>query len=478
MQSVKMKKFLFFDDWTLESAGLFKRQYGQAVKMSERPLFVAGERDYEYNTCSYPTVLFNPDQACYTLWYGTSNLYDANTRAIKYLCQAVSADGISWTRPDLTVVPGTHIVMTPQDNPMGASVILDRFDQDYPYKLLMRPKYTPAVVGYRSRDGVHWQKVSEKPLINGNSDCKVGLYQDPGTGRYHALFRMYKGHRKTWTSESADFLHWSRPTLIIEPDLAHGPQVQIYGMQAAPYGAFVIGQSPMYRTEENDLHWAKMRGTMDIETAWSRGSTCWHWLAPNHRLIELGESGSWDGGMIHPVTAPVFLKDEIRFYYTGTAFPHHETGRIIREPQGLGLATLRPDGFVALSSHDQPAKLTTRPFAIQTPEVYVNADSSKGQLRVEIQDAMTGQPIPGYSLESCMPFNGDSIAQPVVWQSAAEWESICNRPIRVCIEAQNSKLYSLFFPNGHDPANYWDFDEIGCVDPIKDVGDDNYFMQV
>lgn len=478
MQHVKMKKFLFMDDWTLESTGRFTRQYGQAVKVSDQPLFVPDQRDYEYNNCGYATVLFQPEQGKYTLWYGTSNLYDANTRAIKYLCQAVSDDGISWTRPDLDVVPGTNIVMTPEDNPMGSSIILDRFDPVYPYKLLMRPKYTPAVVGYISRDGIHWQKVSEEPLIHGNSDCKVGLYQDPVTGRYQALFRLNKGHRKNWTSESTDFLHWSRPTLIIEPDLAHGPQTQIYGMQAAYYGAFVIGQSPMYRTETDDLHWAKMRGTMDIETAWSRGSTCWHWLSPNHCLITLGAPGTWDGGMIHPTTAPICLKDEIRFYYSGSSFPHHETGRITSEPQGIGLATLRPDGFVVLACGAKPATLITRPFAIRTPEVYVNADSSRGSLCVEIQDAITGKPIPGYSLDDCIPFSGDSIAQPIAWKPAATRGPIDKRAIRVLVEARDSLLYSLFFPNGNDPEKYWEFDEIGCVDPVRDIGDSDYFMQV
>ena len=36
------------------------------------------------------------DDKEYKMWYGTSNMYDQNTRAIKYLCLAVSKDGKTW----------------------------------------------------------------------------------------------------------------------------------------------------------------------------------------------------------------------------------------------------------------------------------------------------------------------------------------------------------------------------------------------
>ncbi|MFO7637673.1 MAG: hypothetical protein R6W96_10250 [Clostridia bacterium] len=473
-----MKKFLFFDYWTLEHVKGFERRTISPVKHEKNPVFVPDERPYEFNDCMYFTVLYDPGEERYRMWYGTSNLYDENTTPVKYLCHATSMDGIRWERPALDVVPGTNIVMDDAEKAMGSSVILDARDTVLPYKLLMRPKHTPAIVAYASRDGIHWEKCSDEPVIQANSDCKIGLYQDPDTGIYHALFRLNKGNRKTWTSESRDFLQWSRPVLILEPDIAEGTQVQIYGTQASPYGNYVIGLAPLYNTEPQEMFWAKMRGTMDMALAFSRGGYAWKWMEPGSRFIPLGGAGEWDAGMIHPGTSLVYCSEEIRIYYSGTVFPHHETERVTEQPKGIGLATIRPDGFVALVCNSGGGSLLTRPFAISTPEILVNADCSKGVMRMEICEGGTGLPLRGYAMEDCEPIVGDGTAIAVRWKNNGSCESLVNRSIRIRIAAENTLLYSISMPNGKDPARYWEFEEIGCVDPVRDLGTSDYYMQV
>ena len=476
MNQIKMKKFLFFDYWTYEYIDGFKREIFKPEKSADNPVFVSGERDYEYNSCGYATVIYDGEEKIYKMWYETSNIYDANTRAIKYLCYATSKDGVKWERPELDIVPGTNIVMTPDDNPMGSSIIMDKYDEKYPYKFLMRPKYTPAVVGYRSMDGIRWEKVSKTPLIDANSDCKVNLYQEPDTGVYCAYFRLKKGQRVTYTSTSDDFMKWSTPCLALKPHIGDGTQAQIYGLQAAPYGNYVIGLSPMYNTKRDDLLWGKMEGTMDVSLVVGESNCSWQWMEPGARFIENGEKGSWDSGMIHPTTSPLYLDNEIRFYYSGSNFEHGDTFARNENPQGIGYASLRPDGFVGLTAGKEKANLLTRPFAISAPEIYINADCEKGVIRMEIQDGSTGKPIKGYELENCIPIEGDHTAHWVKWKDAVEKEPIVSRSIRVLVEAQNSTLFSISLPNGNDVATYHDFEQINCVSPKLDLNDDSYYM--
>jgi hypothetical protein len=123
-------------------------------------------------------------------------------------------------------------------------------------------------------------------------------------------------------SESEDFLHWTRPLLAIEPDANDPAQTQFYGMQMTPYGNYVMGWLSMFNTWENDFKWSKMDGTMDLDLAYSRDGYCWHRLGQGTRFIPLGEEGSWDGQMLIPSTGPIFLENEIRFYYAGTPHQH------------------------------------------------------------------------------------------------------------------------------------------------------------
>jgi hypothetical protein len=477
MNQIKMKKFLFFNYWAYEYIDGFKREIFKPEKSTNNPVFISGERDYEYNSCGYATVIYDGKDKIFKMWYETSNMYDANTRAIKYLCYAVSKDGVNWERPELDIVAGTNIVMTPKDNPMGSSIIVDKFDEKYPYKLLMRPKYTPAVVGYRSEDGINWEKVSKEPLIDANSDCKVNLYQSPDTGTYFSYFRLKKGQRVTYTSTSNDFVNWSTPVLALTPHIGDGTQVQLYGLQAAPYGNYVLGLSPMYNTERDDLFWAKMNGTMDISLAVGESSCSWQWMEPGERFIESGEKGSWDGGMIHPTTSPVYLDNEIRFYYAGSSFEHGDTLARNENPQGIGYASLRPDGFVGLTAGKDKAALLTRPFAVSASEIYINADCTEGVIRVEVQDGATGKALKGYELANCIPIEGDDTAHLVEWKNVGGKEPIVSRSIRLFLEAQDSTLFSISLPNGNDIAAYYDFDQINGVAPKMDLNNDDYYMQ-
>jgi hypothetical protein len=367
------------------------------------------------------------------------------------------------------VVPGTNIVLDKDALTHGPSVLFDPQDPDPSrrYKLLMRPGQTPFIVAYFSPDGIHWRKAQEEPVIRANSDCHIGLYRDPKTMRYQASHRADCPDRRVFRTESEDFVRWRRSVLALEPDVGDPPQTQIYGMQMSPYGSFVMGWVSMYNTWESDFGWAKMEGTMDVQVAHSRDGYCWHRTARGRRFIPLGEEGAWDGQLVIPSTAPILLEDEIRFYYSGTPYPHGGPyeGPL---PECIGAASLRVDGFVALTAGEDVGELMTRAFALREPELYVNADASRGELKVEIA-ALDGTAIEGFALADCNPVRGDGAAQRVTWADGADSSRIVGRPIRLRVRARRTDLYSVWMPNGDQDPRYWRFREIGCLDPMRDL---------
>jgi hypothetical protein len=470
------RKFLFFDYWTYETISGFTRIIHKPEKFFENPVFTALNNQYEFNSCSYSTIAYDYDDSLFKMWYGTSNIYKNDSEAIKYLCYAESCDGFNWNRPNLNLIKGTNVVMDKDMFPMGTSVLIDKEDNQMRYKLIMRPKNIPKIATCFSKDGIHWKKEDIRVVINSDSDCKINLFKSCLSNKYYALFRNIKGQRKTYVSSSHDFISWDEPKLILEPDIEFGCQSQLYGTQATSYGNYVIGLSPIYNTDESDMNWAKMEGTMDIGIAVSKGEYSWKWLEPSSRFISLDDVKNPLCKMIHPLTSLIYRKNQILIYYSASDFSHGNTHLIEKYPQYINVAGIRPDGFVSIDANEK-GFLRTRPFSIHIPEIFINADCSNGTLSVRICDAYTNIPIKGYDFSDCVPISTDSIKHKVIW-IGTDKESITKRPIRIEIECFDAKIYSLFIPNGNDSDNYWIFDEINCVNPIKDVSDNDYFMRM
>jgi hypothetical protein len=158
----------------------------------------------------------------------------------------------------------------------------------------------------------------------------------------------------------------------------------------------------------------------------------------------------------------------VRFYYAGAPYHHGEYRERPDDDMCIGAASLRPDGFVALRAGGDGGELLTRLFALHAPEILVNADAVRGAVRVEVQRE-DGTPVDGFALADCQPVRGDGIAQRVVFADSADASRIVGRPIRLRVQARKAELYSVWMPNGDQEPKYWDFREIRCVDPMRDL---------
>lgn len=450
-----MKKFLFFDNWELESVSGFKRELQQPEKCRKNPLFIADKPWENGNMQLYGSVIKAPGKP-FQCWY--SFVHPPFTI---YLAYAESDDGLKWRRPllDIWEYEGKKTNVVFAQDPHGAAVIYDDADprEDWKYKMMCGAAPSKAICAFHSADGINWIPTNHKfPVLPTGPDCPMAFFRRPD-GRYVAFHRLAGYGRRVFRSESPDFRFWSgEPRMIMEPDAGDPPQIQFYGMGATSYGSYEIGTVWMYHTFSSDSGYSKMNGYQEAELTYARHGHCWHRAAQGTPFIPHGKDGSWEEGNLQCASQPVFLDDEIRYYYAATTQLHCGSWELKPQKAGLGMASMKPDRFVALTAGAEPAQLLTYRLSLESPDVYVNAKTEKdGWVKVELCDE-AAVAIPGFSEDECKPITGDGTAIP------AKWTSRKARPVgqyvRLRVTAKNASIYSIFSCEPEEVKIYWKFE--------------------
>lgn len=451
-----MIKFLFFDNRDYEVVKGFEQKLEPPRKHKDSPLLVSND-PAEGNVMSmYGSVVRRMEDGLWQMWYTVRN--DLGL----CLAYAESRDGIEWVRPKLDRIKykgqKTHLVFDAA--PHGATVIYDTREEraGWKYKMLCGSSPSNKICGFRSPDGMDWSPVPRNPVTGSNPDCPMSLHR-AYDGRYVAYHRPNFGDRRVGRSESWDFLHWSEPRLVMEPDAKDPAQVQFYGLGSIPYGAYEVGTLWIYQTCEDDMDFYKMKGHQQPELVYARSGAAWHRAAQGVPWIRRGSKGAWDWGMIQCASSPVLLEDEIRFYYAAfrVAHPWGRSDEKNKNRCGIGMAHMKPDRFVRLSAGDGPATLLTRPFWTDCPEFYINGITKKGgYVKAEITD-LDGRVIMGFTLKDCVPFVGDEVRHRLVWSSRSDPLKLAHRQIRLRVKTRNARLYSLFSGTEDEIKAYWKF---------------------
>ena len=455
-----MIKFLFFDNRDYELVQGFERVLERPRKHSANPLLEA-DKPWEHAIVLYGSVVKVEDRP-FQLWY---TLAGPGPSTLAY---AESEDGIVWHKPelDLRLHQGGQTNIVFDDSAHGACVIYDDADprEAWKFKMVCGAEPTGFVYAYRSPDGIHWSLAREKPIIGNNPDAPMSLHRRPD-GTYAAHLRVAKVPdrtliRRIGRSESTDFVNWSGVRVVLEPGPRDPPQFQMYGMGATMYGDYEIGTVWAYHTDLEDTSPNKMGGYQVAELTYSRRGTAWHRAMQGQAFIPHGEETDWDSGNLQCASAPVFLDDEIRYYFASSNVRHDSYWEEKPGRFGVGMASLKPDRFIALVSGDQLAEMYTRRFSLKSPEVYVNADiATDGAVRLELLDEES-QPLPGFELSRCVPIKGDSLSHSVRWEGEPNLSEILDRPIRWRLQATRAKVYAVWMPDGEAEIDYHRFRSI------------------
>ena len=259
------------------------------------------------------------------------------------------------------------------------------------------------------------------------------IYKERGQGR--------RCNRRIARAESEDFLNWTEPEVILRPDELDPPK--FYSMGVNKYSGMYIGLLQVFNA------WGSRRypgcpqesETIDIHLTFSRDG--WHWerLANRPVFIPRGYIGSFDGGMICQSNPPLIeYGDELRFYYQGRSGSHNAPSR----DGGVGVARLPKERIVARTAGDEVGALLTKPFKLTGKQLAVNANASKGFIKVEVTDPI-GKPIEGFSAGEAEEIRGNESRHPVAWKNKKTLEEITGQTIRLRFFMIQSRLYSFKF---------------------------------
>ncbi len=441
---------LLIDDHWLESKSGVRRVLHQPKKDPRNPL-IRGDSAWAINPYCYGTVLSDPATSRLKLWYMSYNFGFplAERTPILY---ATSDDGIAWDRPALGLVgfrgsKQNNIVMTNygHHDQYSPSVLRDDRDPDPQrrYKMIWWD-FPKGRQGYRddgmcvafSADGIRWTKHANNPVLSAKkqersiSDVMSVMYD-----RRANKFVVYaKGWAEPWPrfrqivrTESSDFVHWSEPEVVLRHAF-DAADPQSYGMVVSQYESLYLGLLCSYKKPGDE--------TIDIQLTVSHDNRRWARAADQATLIPTGPAGSWDDGMLF--CAPLItFKNQVLIYYGAWDGPHNVSNR----RAGIGLATLRKDGFVSLDAGPDEGRITTRLLDDAAGPLLVNADARGGSLRVEVLGA-DGEHLPGFEASDCLPVTTDGTDLPVRWKTQAA-VPLADKGVRLRFILREAKLYSF-----------------------------------
>lgn len=390
----------------------------------------------------YGTVIKDGDVFRLYTRDGRGAKFDGDSSEVTRYCE--SRDGLHWTRPKL----GLHAVEGSAEN----NVILHEKSVCHNFSPFLdtRPG-VPAeerfkalagtilrnpgggLIAFVSGDGVHWRKMSEKPVLTrGAFDSQNVSFWSESEGKYVAYLRTFTagvstatewrldGLRSVSRSTSEDFLHWSEP----KPLNPNFPGEHIYTTLTHPYYRaphIYIALPTRFHPERGnstDIMFMTARGDVPYDRTFREA-----FIRPGLDPARWGNRSNYAALNVVP-TGP----DEMSIYTT----PFRRF-------------TLRTDGFASVHGGADSGELLTKTFTFDGVELALNfSTSAGGSVKVEVQYP-DGKPIRGFALADQLPLVGDSTDRAVVWKNNPNLGSLAGQSVRLRFVLQEADVFALQF---------------------------------
>ena len=463
----------FFDPRTVEHTYFLDRRVTPVTKHASNPLLA---------DCMPKTIL-PKDGGGFRIWYATRTWLprqDGKGKRTEHdLCYAESADGVTWEVPELGLKErngsrANNILIKPNDRDAKGEQLTGSggiegwhvVDAEQSPMPKARGRYTAMYLSAlkkgggvclaHSDDGLRWTGYSENPVFRHWSDTANCFFHDARIGRYvfyhRPMAHMHAGipsaNRLMARVESDDLINWDNARVVLDTDArdaaafskvrnARGRDKQWYAMLVSPYQDFYLGVA---------WYLVEVTGYFDTRLVYSFDGVDWRREPGEEPWIAPAEYGGWDAGLIAG-RLPLFAGDENRCYYGGCNMNHSYKMMNDRKSidYGLGLATVkrgRLAGYHAPPEAGDKAELLTRPFLLDKPQLRINADAAKGQIKVALTGE-TGAAISGCSYADAMPIRQDGLDVPLRWKGSRDLSDLVGKPIRARVKAENAAIYGL-----------------------------------
>ena len=446
-----------------------------ARKHPENPLVKADLPSDGWRLEIYGNVIYDEEEKLFKMWYIGEECEAFPNYGTRY---ATSQDGVHWEKPMVGTVHSDkyekHNVI--QEEALLASVMKDNADPDpnRRYKMICWLQKTRGYQTMVSADGLHWTRLSQKPICRGG-DVITGYY-DAQRGLYVAFPKIgteVRGHNRRvfWLITSKDFETWTEPKLVIYPDLRDDAsslarieevrpildvpdnpdlmRTEFYGIGAYPAESCTLAFVWVF-TVNNNARYGNQEGPGELQLAVSRDLE--HWERPFRTpCVPRGKLGEWDCGFFCTQSRALRVGDEVWLYYVGSNYTHgtpclyraEGTGRLTKYTGAIGLAIWDLDRFVSADAPAEGGTLTTVPIVFEGRRLELNARTHEdGAIIVHLCDA-AGKPLDGYGPSD--PVTGDNLRHPVTWGERKHVSSLAGKPITLRFEMRRAELFAFAF---------------------------------
>ena len=462
------KKYLFVDDrWIARSYQVIRTVVAPA-KEATNPVLIADKPWEGKDVYVYGTVIVESGK--FRVWYEIYNSSEPSDSPFQTCVgYAESRDGLHWEKPLMDAVKykgqQTNIVLLSHGTSALCSPAVVRDDNEKDpakkYKMLYWDSMSKeglktagenfplgtTVPGWRaipgegffvaySPDGLKWTNSSKQPVFT--CPCDASSLNKSPDGLYHAFYKISvapdRHFRILGHSSSRDFIQWTEPKVILEPDWKDAYGTEFYGMSYIPYFGNDLGLLWMYHNAPNDKH-------VDLQLAQQAADGSWRRAADRQTWLAAGGLGVWDGGGTYPASdiliSPPGFPDEIWLYYGGTSVFHDDSR--FRETS-IGLARFRIDGFAAMRSQQFQGWFETTTVTPEGGTLFVNADCLHGTMLVEILDPSSRNVIG----RSTVLKGQNKTRIPIAWEANGGQFSK-GKAMVLRYSMQRSDLYSFWF---------------------------------
>jgi len=208
-----------------------------------------------------------------------------------------------------------------------------------------------------------------------------------------------RSERQVEQADAVDNATYTSPTPM--------PPVDYYGGAVFRYpdsdGVYIMLSQPFwhFKRRPRNERWGKdgkedpSKGerlgpaTIDVRLAVSRNGVDFQRVGGRKPFLTLGPDGAFDSRVVWAIPNPAPMDDELWFYYAGKNTDHdgYKDPHAACSMSGIGLATMRLDGFVSADADYSGGELTTRLLSFEGKKLEVNVDTGGGGvLQVELLD--------------------------------------------------------------------------------------------
>ena len=280
-------------------------------------------------------------------------------------------------------------------------------------------------------------------------------------GPDYRMSPIFHGARVVGQIESDDLIHWSAPRIVAYPDGEDAKQPLgamhgIYEADGFPYESIwlnnfsISSYTPVTpkKHRELDLHPNRPYIKLNhLTLAASRDGRHWYYFGDRKPFIALGDQDSWKPGYLRAVNlatvgGPIVKDDELWFYYRGGSTNARKRDWM----WGLGLATLRRDGFASLNADADGGLVITRPFIFEANgDLFANANvAHDGELRIAVVDEDTAEELDHFGVDDNVAICADATRIAVRWHQRESLAELKDRYVRLAFHLRNAKLYSFW----------------------------------